>query len=41
MGVEIGIIHSFTHRLCTVLLVLRIQVAFGVGIGGKFIFACC
>ena len=30
----------YAHALCTV-LVLRTQVAFGVGIGGKFIFACC
>ena len=41
MDGEIIIIHSFAHALCTVLLVLRTQVACGIGIGGKFIFACC
>ena len=35
---EISIIHSFAHALCTVLLVLRTQVAFGVGIGGNIYF---
>ena len=43
MDGEISIIHSFAHALCTVrtTIVLRTQVAFGVGIRGKFIFQCC
>ena len=40
MDGEIRLIHSFARALCTVLLVLRTQVVFSVGIGGKFIFAC-
>ena len=34
--------NSFARALCTVLLVLRIHKSHScVGIGGKFIFACC